>query len=569
MKKKYYVYLAIIISFILIFNNSSSVYASGADVLSEQIKISFNGNILDVSDSAPYVNESKTMMLPLRKIGEILGFDVTWQEGKEVRLQKDNENIFLQMDSNYYNEDYVTPTNCLLEIKGNRSYAPSSFFEEMLNVSVDYHENQGFVIVEEIDKENRSLSIDRSSIDDGDIELWENTFEDYLKDDLWINLYAYDAGHYLMIPMHAAFTYNQENWKNQFSDHFERFVKVYTYNQQDIVEERLDRLHYLYLASQFVVLCEESKSEHLIPDGLVHIINEEIYSMWEREPAWQWNRDSFEGGIKERIRWKLDNRDVNRSYYRAIIDEDFFVLAIGANLYNYENSVNDSYINKIDYKKEIVGYAYEVFCKESVITEGGNWVFQPGVKKEHPDYTYAGNDKKSDDIMPMPVEGIASDSSHSHRFPLWINSFIGAYESAGDIDKMDYFIDIRTNLEKQFYENVLVKPNEEFNGYRTTNFMDGRNGIYRWNYLTQGQGNGYGPFELSGTFTLGWWSLLKTERISEAYYETAQRFPLYENVIDIYVGPNTTRERHKIVKLPDSYYNGANELVCRLASKLK
>ena len=569
MKKRYYLYLVIIILFILIFNNSSSVYASGADVLSEGIKISFNGNILDVFDSAPYMNESKTMMLPLRKIGETLGFNVTWLESNEIRLQKDNEYIFLQIDSNtYYSEDYMSPTKCLFEIKGNRSYAPSSFFEEMLNVSVDYHKNQDFVVVKKNEKENRSLSIDRDSIDDGDKELWQNTIESYLKDDLWTELYAYDASNILMIPMHVAFAYNQENWKNEFSDHFDRFVKAYTYSKNDIIKG--SRYRYLYLASQFVILCEESDSEHLIPNGLVNIINKEICNMWEKEPAWQWARDPFGGGIKERIQWKLDNIEVDRSYYRVISDEDFFVLAIGADLYNYENSIEDnSYMNESDYKKQMIQYAYDIFFKESSITDEGNWVFQPGVYSEHPDYAYAGNKEKSDNIQPIPIEEIAWDTSHSHKFPLWINSFIYAYESIGDINKMDYFIDIRNKLEKQFYENVLVKPNEEFDGYRTTNFMDGRNGIFRWNYPTQGQGNGYGPYELSGTFTMGWWSLLKTERVSEAYYEMAQRFPLDENVIDIYVGPNTNRERHNIVKLPDSYYNGMNELICRLASKLK
>lgn len=212
-------------------------------------------------------------------------------------------------------------------------------------------------------------------------------------------------------------------------------------------------------------------------------------------------------------------------------------------------------------------YAYKVFYQEGLWKEGETWLFQPGVWSQHSDYAYVGNNQESDNLKTNLVENIAMDTSHSHRFPLWINSFIEAYETY-DFDKKDYFLKIRSGLEKQFYENVLVKPDEEFDGYRTKNFMDGRNGIYRWNYPTQGQGNGYGPYELSGTFTLGWWSFLKSERISEVYFEMANKFPLSEDVIEVYVGPNTSRTRHELVNSPESYYNGISELIVRLASKL-
>lgn len=53
--------------------------------------------------------------------------------------------------------------------------------------------------------------------------------------------------------------------------------------------------------------------------------------------------------------------------------------------------------------------------------------------------------------------------------------------------------------------------------------MDGSNGVlYRWNYSSLGEGKEYGPYELSGTFTIGWWTFLGTDRVKEIYY-TAPR----------------------------------------------
>lgn len=66
---------------------------------------------------------------------------------------------------------------------------------------------------------------------------------------------------------------------------------------------------------------------------------------------------------------------------------------------------------------------------------------------------------------------------------------------------------------------------------------------------------------------IGWWSFLGSDRITEIYYEMAKKFPLSENVIQVYVGPNTTRQRHELVKSPECYYNGIIELIIRLAGK--
>ncbi|NPV51845.1 MAG: hypothetical protein HPY60_11730 [Candidatus Methanofastidiosum sp.] len=207
-----------------------------------------------------------------------------------------------------------------------------------------------------------------------------------------------------------------------------------------------------------------------------------------------------------------------------------------------------------------------VFERRIVWQENGGWLFQPGILEDHPDYAYAGHKVKKFGMKPLPVEGIAMDSSHSHRFPLWLTSLADAHPEGST--KRAFYERLKKELEIQLFNKVIIPPTEEFQAWRMTNYMDGYNGIYRWNYVTQGMNNGYGPYELSGTLLLGWWSFLSSSRIQNVYNDLARNFPLPEEVIKTYTGPNTTRERHPLVKLPEAYKNGMIEIIVRLASKI-
>jgi len=59
------------------------------------------------------------------------------------------------------------------------------------------------------------------------LNLWKRTVAPYLMDDLWNAQNIYDAGHHLMVPLHASFYFEQKEWQNQFADHFKRFVDAY------------------------------------------------------------------------------------------------------------------------------------------------------------------------------------------------------------------------------------------------------------------------------------------------------------------------------------------------------
>lgn len=394
-------------------------------------------------------------------------------------------------------------------------------------------------------------------------QLWTNTVSVYLHDELWSEEDAYDAGHYLMVPLHAAFYLHNDEWQQEFSRHLARFMKALKENPKSVVSGRLNKLHYLYLASRFVALSEQCGKHDLIPQGLVELLYQEVDSIWLKEPAWQWDRIPFDGGMRERVLWKLGNEQVSKSYYRAIIDEELFIFAIAADLRAHERfeKLSETWSPVVS---DILDTAYNVFRQEGKYQSEGGWLFQPGVWTDHPDYAYVGHLKKTPKMEPKPVPNIAWDTSHSHRFALWLSSLSNAYGE--EQPEKDFYNKIKEGIGKQFFSEVLVAPSNDFPAYRTKNFMDGKNGVYRYNYLTTK--DGYGPYELSGTITLGWWVFLGTEKIQRVYEDLSNSFPLPPEVISVYVGPNTTRKRNPFVSLPNSLNNGFTELIARLASKL-
>jgi len=392
--------------------------------------------------------------------------------------------------------------------------------------------------------------------------LWNETVKPCLEDPLWLERDIYDAGHFLMVPLHAAFLNDQELWQNQFAQHFQRFVKAYP---EHVAQGRLNRLHYLYLASRFLVLAVEKGRQDLIPPQLPSILYAEIKDLWQDNPAWEWNRDPFPGGIRARVLWKLNHKDVKQSYYRAIIDEELFLFAIAANLHAYErvSGLEDSPM-----LTDILDVAYRVFQQEVVLQEDGGWLFQPGIWTDHHDYAYAGRKEKAPGMEPLPVPGMAWDSSHSHRFPLWLTSLAGAY-SPGSNERR-FYNHLKAGLEKHLFNEVLVPRAEDSRGYRMRNFMDGRNGVYRWNYQTLQESDGYGPYQLSRTLLLGWRVFLGsdsggTSRILEVYRDIASEYPYVVEVLALYK-PKTTRESHPLIS---NFTSGFRELIVRLAGKLE
>lgn len=395
-------------------------------------------------------------------------------------------------------------------------------------------------------------------IDSTDRELWVGNVTRYLSDSVWRNSGRYDATHLLMVPLHAAFALREPEWQEQFVDHFKRFLLS---NPPDTfsVRDELSWLQYDYLASQFIVLAARSRVSN--PAGLADLLGNQLREIWSVRPAWQWAGPPFRGGMQERLQWKLHSLDVKKSYYRAITDHEQYVFAIAADLITYER-VTDTRHSWSTTMRDILDVARLTYSQRVVWQPDGGWLLQPGVWADHPEYLYAGQLEKVEGMNPAPLKDVAEDASHSFRRPLWLQSLFQASRNAAEAG---YYAKLIAGLERQFFAHVLVPPTPDFPAFRTTNWMDGRNGVFRWHYLPRVPGWGYGPYELSGSFTFGWWTFLDTERIRTAYAEEAKQYPLPLKVLRVYE-PNTSTE---VLTSPSRRnLDGFRELIVRLASKL-
>jgi hypothetical protein len=361
-----------------------------------------------------------------------------------------------------------------------------------------------------------------------------------------------------MVPLHAAFALHNSEWQDQFVDHFRRFLLS---NPPDTfsVRDELSWLQYEYVASQFVVL--SVRSDRKIQDALPDLLGRQIQAIWSERPAWQWDRPPFRGGMKERLAWKLAAENVGKSYYTAIIDHEQYVFAIAADLVTYERitGTHHSWSSSLG---DILNVARKVYEQRVRWESDGGWLFQPGVWTDHPEYLFAGQPTKTPGMHPIPLSDVAEDVSHSFRRPLWIQSLLQAARNSAEAT---YYSKLLGGLEHQFYVHVLIPPTGDFPAYRTTNWMDGRNGVYRWNYQTGNPNWGYGPYELSGSFAWGWWAFLNSPRIRAAYAAEAVRFPLPMNVLAVYE-PNTSVAslQSRAARQREDF----RELIVRLASKL-
>lgn len=214
--------------------------------------------------------------------------------------------------------------------------------------------------------------------------------------------------------------------------------------------------------------------------------------------------------------WSGSAQAAPEQYAGCYTDMDGFVLGIGADLSAYRQLRK---LPQLPAYKEILDDAYAMH-RIGVVPMGKGWLFQPGGHSDHPDHWYAGWNGTGRAPNRAKVDRIAWDSSHFSRWPLWLSSFENAETNP---TRKAYYNKLRAGLAEQLMTKVLVKPDKKFRTYRLTNYMDGRNGVYRWNEQTK---SGIGPYQLTVTFTMGWWSLLDDARIRNVYSEMSAAFPL-------------------------------------------
>ncbi len=363
--------------------------------------------------------------------------------------------------------------------------------------------------------------------------LWNITVKPYLAEPLWKTETSYSAGHFLMLPMYAAFEQQNTAWKNDFAQQFKRFADS---GANDMGKTLLYRIQYIYLASEYINLCTQYHEEQLIPANLYAIVYNKIESTWMKDKIWNWRHPAYKKtsfkNMRTKVLWKLYNKTIQEpTYQTCILDEEFFTMAIAANLKSYLHHTSQLNNALLDDMTQI---AYEAFNKRVLFTADGGWIIQAGYWSNYADFLYAGNSMVTDSIVPRPIPTIAEDFSHSMRYPQWINSFLKASDSNSSM--YAYYMKLKVGLTTQLFNKVIVPPSVEINEYQATNYMDGINGVYRYKY--NGRQGGIGPYQLSGALQIGWWSFLDSKRIRTIYEHIASnsnlgkmnKYYLYKNI---------------------------------------
>lgn len=391
-------------------------------------------------------------------------------------------------------------------------------------------------------------------------ELWQQTVGQVLSQPLWTTRDAYDSGHVLMVPLHTAFVAGDEEAIRAFEILFARF------SRQEMPEGQLNQVQWLYLVSRYIALKVEFERPFTSADRyLVTRLANHLVARWRHLPSFQWERYPFVGA-KARLDFVLSSEaPTSPSYYRAVIDYELFLFAIAADIRYVIDKGGQGLDIDIDGDTratldEILQYAVRVLRARGEFTEEGGWLFQRGIWTDHPDFRYSGHVELVPGLSPKKRPNVAEDSSHAHRWPLWLRSFYRALSACEDRALVAAVFE---GFAQQFVTRVAVWDDEL--GYlRLNNFMDGWNGIYRYRYSTVGANDllGYGPYMLSGILGESWYPFLGGP-VQELYQRYSGSYPLPPEAIALYVGPNTTRERNPLYTWPDYFTNGFAELVAR------
>lgn len=347
--------------------------------------------------------------------------------------------------------------------------------------------------------------------------LWNATVVPSLKMPLWQAQTSYNAGHFLMVPLHAAFAEKNRVRMQEFADHFKELADS-GYDQMDTAHY-LWKIQYVYLASRFIVLCRQSGNTELEPKGLYDSIYNTVTETWTRNRIWHWWHKkapfSTAPNMKWNIQWKLyENPFKKKTFHEAITDDELFTIAIAADL---AQSRKLKGLGTDSTLQDMVQTGMKIFQKRGVFIDSTHWLFQPGYWSNYYDYRYAGHTANREGLHKKEVKEIGEDASHSLRYPLWIRSVEEAFDK-GSEDQL-FLEKVRKAIATQFNDKVLTKPDSTNRDYRLTNYMDGHNGLYRYNY--GGRKGGTGPYGNSGTLYLGWWAFCDSSSIYNVYRDIA------------------------------------------------
>lgn len=386
-------------------------------------------------------------------------------------------------------------------------------------------------------------------------EKWNNTISLLTREPLWKVRDAYDASHVLMIPMHFAFAAGDTKGVKQFEYLMDRFAR------QELPGGQLNQAQWMYFVTRYLALrIEFNYPLNAVDSYLVQRTSNWLHNRWLYEPSYQWGEIPLTG-IKSKISFIQTKSKWPLSYYPAITDYELFLFSAASDLnFIYERQQEKILIDPQvkESIKEMQSDGIATILERGIFTSDGGWLFQPGIWRDHPDFRFAGHTELKANLEEKRVPNISEDSSHSHRWPLFFRSMIAA--SDADDRKRKLLLKAYKGFSKQFTRKVVIVQDGSI---LLKNYMDGSNGIYRYKYATIGSNEnlGYGPSSLSGILGLSWYPF--ASNVSDIYQIYQKSYPLKENILNLYVGPNTTREVNPLFSWPAFFTDGFAELIAK------
>lgn len=205
------------------------------------------------------------------------------------------------------------------------------------------------------------------------------------------------------------------------------------------------------------------------------------------------------------------------SYKGAITAKELLVLMSACDLLSLakNNNISSALLNEMCQKgKALLKLGMSSYGPEP-------WVWQPGKLSDHKDFKYAGNQKINENLQVKKVGNISMDSAHFYsKWPLF---FLSARNSSQKAELL-FFQNAIKGLVANLFKNV-VSIDKEGCVVRYKNFIDGTNGVYRWNFERRGVTYGHSSFALSYTPFFSSLALLDNKKISDHYKKILSCYP--------------------------------------------
>lgn len=318
---------------------------------------------------------------------------------------------------------------------------------------------------------------------------------------------------------------------------------------------RTNRLQWLYLCSQYLALTSSFKSYNImfILDLLNICIDQASDNLYKTQATWKTERT-----VEEHLKQVLAGKQYKYHYFSLITDGDGFTLAI------LSDAVYAARMNKCAVTEEMsnaVQLAYDIYDSPllNTKTDEGGWLFQVGVGQDYRDFIYAGNTDITEDMQPNPREDIVSDVSHFRRNAFFLTSHLSAQESD---DGKAIFRRRLKQLGAQL-RKCIVKVD---GNWVQTSFMDGTNGVYRYEYHEEGVG--HSNYSHSASLVQGWWAVLDESWLFDVYKDILEGFPWTQDVTNPYWDIITVREQNPYFDCDTAWEKGWYDFVVKCAVQI-